>query len=131
MGAGEVIGDSPVLMFAGENLFLESLVGGAAVADEFAAARLHQRAGGEAGAGDGDERVAGFDAAAEPCVEAVGDPLVEAAFQRGRVEASAAQQGVGGVKEGKGADKLAGQALALEARPRPGGVDAAQMVAAV
>ena len=33
--------------------------------------------------------------------------------------------------QGEGADKLAGQALAPEPRPGPGGVDAAQMVAAV
>ena len=58
-------------------------------------------------------------------------PTVEAAFQRGGVEAGAAQQGVGGVDEGKGADKLAGQALAPEPRPGPGGVDAAQVVAGV
>jgi hypothetical protein len=33
------------------------------------------------------------------------------------------------MEEGKTTDELAGQAFALEARPGPGGVDAAQMVA--
>jgi hypothetical protein len=40
-----------------------------------------------------------------------------------------AEQVIGGVDERKGADELAGQALAPEPRPGPGGVDAAQMVA--
>ena len=67
--------------------------------------------------------------AAGPGVEAERVPLVQARVECGRVKARAAQQSVGGVHRRKGANQLARQAFALQPRPRPGGVDAAQVIA--
>ena len=106
-------------------------MGGTAVADELAAARLDERTGGEAGSGDGDEGVAGFDEAAGPGVEGAGVPCIHRNGDGAGIEAGAGEQVVGGVEEREGGDERAGKALAFEARPRPGGVDLAQVVAAM
>ena len=122
---------SPARVLLRHDLVLEALMGRAAVADEFSARGLELWAGGLAGAGDGDEGIAGFEIAPEVCVEGERVPFAEARVEPWSVEGRAAKKVVRGVDEREGADEFARQAFALEARPGPCGVDAAEMAAGV
>ncbi len=90
---------------------------------------LHLMSGEQAGAGDGDEGVAGFDLAIGPASKA--RVFQEASFEemRERGERGAVEEIIGGVKEREAADEGVRQAFALQSRPGPGGVDFLKMVA--
>ena len=87
--------------------------------------------GEQAGAGDGDEGVAGGDLVVGPAVEGEGVPGVHLRGDGGRIEARVVEQIVSCVDERKDADEGAGEAFALQARPGPGGVDLLKMSSAV
>src|SRR6202012_79359 len=130
--------DAPAAELVGEELFLVALVSGAAVADEDAAVALDESAGAEAGAGDADERVDFLFAAQSsvemrfgPAVEGDGVGVAERVAQPGEIDGRAAGEVLGHMQPGEGFDFVAGKAFALEPRPGPGGVDAAQVTAAI
>jgi hypothetical protein len=131
MGFAERLRQVPAAVFVGDDLLLVALMGGAAVADEYAAFSLNFAAGEQAGAGDGDEGVAGGDAVRGPAVEAAGGPGVHSRGETLGVEAGAVEEIVGGVEKRKAVDEGAGQAFALESCPGPGGVDLLEMIAPV
>jgi len=104
---------------------------GAAIADEDAAVGLDLASGEQAGAGDGDEGVAGGDSVAGPAIEAEGGPGVHLRGESPGVEAGAMEEIVGGVKEREAADEGAGEAFAFQSCPGPGGVDLLEVIAPV
>jgi hypothetical protein len=105
--------------------------GGAAVAEELATALLDEAAGLEAGTGDGDEGVAGRDAVQGPLVEEEGVGVAEVVAEPAGHEAALGEDHVRGVDPGEGLDAGVGEALAFEAGPGPGGVDALELAAAL
>ena len=130
--------DAPAFELVGEELFLVALVGGTAVADEDAAGTLDEGAGTKRGAGDADERVylvfpaeALGEARFCPAVEGEGIGVAERVAEPGEIDGRAAGEILGHVQPGEGFDFFAGQAFALQPRPGPGGVDAAQVASTI
>src|SRR6185437_5380402 len=131
--------DAPAAELVGEELFLVALVGGTAVADEEAALALDEGSGAERGAGDADESVdlcpGSFQFADEtafgPAVEGEGVGVAERVAEPSEVEGRAAGEVLGHVQPGEGFDFIVGETFALQPRPWPGGVEAAQVASAI
>ena len=130
-GVADGLVDLPALVFLGEEILLEALVGGASIADEDAATRLEEPAGLEAGAGDGDEGVAGGEAAEGVLVEGEGVGVAEVVVEPAGEEMVPAQEVLGRVKPGEGLDFGAGDGFAGEAGAGPGGEDGGEMAAGI
>jgi hypothetical protein len=123
--------DVPATVLLGDDVFLIALVGGAAIADEDAAAGLDLASSEQTSAGDSDECVAGCDAVIGPAVEAESGPGVHFGGEALGVEAGAVEEVVRGVEEREATDEGVGESFALEPCPGPGGVDHLEMMAAV
>ena len=127
VGFAEGLGHVPAAVLVCDDVFLIALVRRASIADESSAVGLHLVSREQAGAGDGDEGVAGGDSTAGPLVEGEGVPGVHLRGEGCWIEARVVEQVVCRVKERKGADEGAGEAFALQPSPGPGGVDLLKM----
>ena len=118
------------ILFAQEAV-LKLAVGGASIADKFAAALLDFFACGKRCSGERDQSVAGRDAAVRPAIEERRVAMGQEGVEGWSEQILLAEKNLNGVDPGKGIDEVAGNAFAFEAAPGEGGVDAIEMTAAV